>query len=136
MFVSHSKANTELHRETLSGPDFNNNVTEVRSLRLPDDFTGTLPPALEFVHRLRREWTLMHEEPERVPLMLVRDTSAVDWRLFPGPLRPGRNDAEPREVATRRLFPGRIITPTFRTPPLTYSRGGASVIVAIRIGSR
>lgn len=43
VFVSHSRANMQLRRETARRPDFDVNLSVFCALRLPDSYSGNLP---------------------------------------------------------------------------------------------
>lgn len=94
-----------------------------RALRLQDGFEGRLPSDLELTYRLRHDWNWVQPYPARVPPMLAYDPSDKEWRLFPGPLRPGRSEDEPKELAARELLNWRNCFPRFPVIPDNIRRG-------------
>lgn len=65
-----------------------------RSHRFPSEFVDELAEDLYFVYQLRHDWTEINPDSARIPPLLVLDSKSGEFRLFPGSLRPGRNDEE------------------------------------------
>lgn len=56
------------------------------------DFNGTILDDLDFLYRLRHDWTEDHEDPAGLPPMFCRGINSRELNLVPGPLRNGLFD--------------------------------------------